>query len=845
MRYLLTTVLAVMLAQCTWGQNEYKMAGPYEIVARDGQYRNTKAGSERDMKAALDFAKEGKYDEAKNIIDKYAATLQRLDGHDAPLCLIQCYDMVYAMILSDPSINTKNPSPRPLDKGTRDAWEAMIRRAIVPTLTQFENDSPYANGNWGAIVNRCRIACAIFLKDDEMYEKARYYYLYADDNGTIANYVSESGQCQETGRDQGHAQLGLEAECQICEMAWLYKNDDLWGVLDNRLMKGIEYTAKYNLGYDVPFTTWTDCTGLYNDWTEPGQMGRGKLWEIYQLPYSHYHGRKGLAMPYTEQALKVLSDDKLRTKNEQLSKQKEHKVYTYDIPQGAPTKNDYDVYVQPRGSKEWTKIETYMAKVNAPISTSAGELSTSNGTGHKLSEISYTFFDFKGDVFVRVVCKNRKYKSVRIRPDYKGVIANVQNDSTVQFILFQPENVSVEFDGDISNNLLLFTNKPTLSKEQAQKEAKKQKRQFVYVPAGFYGEDRMPEIRKMIQDSPVEMASRTVDNTSSSAPATGHIIMIPSNTTIYLAPGCYIDGTLAIEDATNVSILGRGICRPDSGYEGVHVHRSSNVLVDGVTLCTCPIGESKNVTLHEVHSISHPGWGDGLNVFGGSSDILYDRVFCRNSDDCTTAYATRKGFKGSVNNVVMRNSTLWADVAHPIMIGIHGIGAEGNLTGTDNVDEWQRDSITNLRYENIDIICHSEPQIDYQGCIGINCGDNNVVKGVTFDNIRIEDISQGSLFHIKTVYNSKYCSAPGRSVEDVYFRNIRYGTTKNPAQRPYLSIITGYDEHHPVSNITFEGLRYNGQLIYDDMPDKPKWYKTSDVANMYVNAHVKNLRFKK
>ena len=181
MRYLLTTVLAVMLAQCTWGQNEYKMAGPYEIVARDGQYRNTKAGSERDMKAALDFAKVGKYDEAKNIIDKYAATLQRLDGHDAPLCLIQCYDMVYAMILSDPSINTKNPSPKPLDKGTRDAWEAMIRRAIVPTLTQFENDSPYANGNWGAIVNRCRIACAIFLKDDEMYEKARYYYLYADD----------------------------------------------------------------------------------------------------------------------------------------------------------------------------------------------------------------------------------------------------------------------------------------------------------------------------------------------------------------------------------------------------------------------------------------------------------------------------------------------------------------------------------------------------------------------------------------------------------------------------------------------------------------------------------------
>ena len=45
-------------------------------------------------------------------------------------------------------------------------------------------------------------------------------------------------------------------------------------------------------------------------------------------------------------------------------------------------------------------------------------------------------------------------------------------------------------------------------------------------------------------------------------------------------------------------------------------------------------------------------------------------MFCRNSDDCTTAYATRKGFSGSTRNVRMRNSTLWADVAHPIFIGM-------------------------------------------------------------------------------------------------------------------------------------------------------------------------------
>lgn len=266
-------------------QSEYKLAGPYEVVARDGEFRKSKVGSERDMKAAWDYARNGQHDKALEIINAYASKLQRLDGHDAPLCLIQGYWLCRAMMIE----KTHRTS----------SWEAMLRRAMVPTMDKFEANSPYANGNWGAIVNRFRMACALAIDDKVMYQAAIDYFLQANDNGALPNYVSETGQCQETGRDQGHAQLGLGAMCEICEMAW-EQGDDLWGVLDNRMMKGIEYTAKYNLGYDVPFETWTDCTGLYNDWTEPGAMGRGKLWDIYRLPYQHYVGRKGLKMPYTK-----------------------------------------------------------------------------------------------------------------------------------------------------------------------------------------------------------------------------------------------------------------------------------------------------------------------------------------------------------------------------------------------------------------------------------------------------------------------------------------------------------------------------------------------------------------
>ena len=694
----------------------------------------------------------------------------------------------------------------------------MIRRAMLPVVDKFEADSPYANGNWGAIVNRLRMACGIFLRDSVVYGSALDYFLHANDNGSLPRYVSETGQCQETGRDQGHAQLGLGALCETCEMAW-EQGDDLWGALNNRLMKGMEYTARYNLGYDVPFETWTDCTGLYNDWTVPGEMGRGRIRCIYDLPYRHYVGRRGLKMPYTKKILDLQAKAERRgevKRNPEADQftvkgvkegAKLHQVFTYPAPDGAPLKHDYEVYIQPRGQKEWTRIDTYMAKV-APLPSPLGgkpsrsESSPQGGTGggpHRVSEISYAFFDFTGDVFVRVITKNKKYKTARIRPDYRGTIANVQNDSTLQFLLFQPENVSVEFDGDITNNLLLFTSKPTLTKEEAERAAKQQKRNFVYYAPGLYAEDT---------------------------------IRVASNTTVYLAGGSYFKGTFAIEDAENVSILGRGIARPERGYEGCHVYRSKNVLIDGLILNTCPIGESDGVTLHDVRSISHPQWGDGLNIFGGSSNILYDRVFCRNSDDCTTAYATRKGFSGSVRNVRMTNSTLWADVAHPIMIGLHGNPEVG-------------DSLVNLRYDNIDIICQSEPQVEYQGCMAINCGDGNHVKDVTFDNIRVEQIHQGSLLQVRIGWNSKYCTAPGGSVENVLFRNIRYYSSPLGGGREGTSIITGYDSDHKVKNVTFEGLKINGRSIYDNMPGKPRWHATSDYVPMFVGSHVENLQFKK
>jgi hypothetical protein len=174
----------------------------------------------------------------------------------------------------------------------------------------------------------------------------------------------------------------------------------------------------------------------------------------------------------------------------------------------------------------------------------------------------------------------------------------------------------------------------------------------------------------------------------------------------------------------------------------------------------------------------------------------------------------------------MRNSTLWADVAHAIFIGIHG-NAEAC------------DSIVGLRYENIDILGQSEPQVDYQGCMAINCGDNNTVKDVVFENIRIEEIEQGCITQVKVGFNKKYCAAPGRTVENITFRNIRYR-----GKTPYMSVINGYDEERKVKGIVFEDLKINGTKIHDTMKGKPSWYATSDYVPMFVGNHVEGITFR-
>lgn len=286
---------------------DYQMKGPFEIISRDGKYSYTKNPSERDFNSAYYNAilwqitgNKAHADKSMEIIRAYAGILRQIPPtNDAPLCAgLQGFILVNAAEIMRYTYMSSN-YPGGWNEHDTEMVEAMFRNVFQPVLNKFYQAKPYTNGNWGIAVSKAQLSFGIFLNDRKLYDKAIDFFYHGKDNGSLPNYIAESGQSQEAGRDQQHAMLGVACFADMAEVAWT-QGDDLYGALDNRIMKGYEYIAKANLGYDVPFVTWKDITGKYSNLSTLGKDGMGRFRSVFEIAYNHYVERKGLEMPYTK-----------------------------------------------------------------------------------------------------------------------------------------------------------------------------------------------------------------------------------------------------------------------------------------------------------------------------------------------------------------------------------------------------------------------------------------------------------------------------------------------------------------------------------------------------------------
>ena len=228
---------------------------------------------------------------------------------------------------------------------------------------------------------------------------------------------------------------------------------------------------------------------------------------------------------------------------------------------------------------------------------------------------------------------------------------------------------------------------------------------------------------------------------------------MPSNCTVYLAPGAVVKARFVVDHAENVRIVGRGIM--DHPLRGVEITYSRNVLVEGLTFLnpshyTIFGGESQDIEVRGIKSFSARPWSDGIDLMC-CRRVRVEGCFLRTSDDCIALYNHRWWYWGGSEDIDVGHCTFWPDVAHSVNIGSHG--DDRNPEG---------ETLRNVRIHNCDILYN-----DGDGLVAINCGDRNHIRNVSFDSIRAEGIRRGRAFDLRVFCSEKYNRAPGCCIDSV------------------------------------------------------------------------------
>ncbi|MDQ1019235.1 hypothetical protein QFZ43_005784 [Streptomyces afghaniensis] len=195
--------------------------------------------------------------------------------------------------------------------------QEVMRNVFHPVSDSFLRDH---NGavitnywpNWDLTAIACVLATGIFCDDRAVVDRAVEYFKHGDGMGSVRHaipVVHDDGLAEwvESGRDQGHALLGVGLMGTVCEMAW-NQGIDLYGYDDSRFLKGAQYVAKWSLGGDVPYTANTRKKGAIGGWsgsetaTRAAGVDPAMTRPIWAMIANHYTKRRGLSASYVTRA---------------------------------------------------------------------------------------------------------------------------------------------------------------------------------------------------------------------------------------------------------------------------------------------------------------------------------------------------------------------------------------------------------------------------------------------------------------------------------------------------------------------------------------------------------------
>ena len=386
-----------------------------------------------------------------------------------------------------------------------------------------------------------------------------------------------------------------------------------------------------------------------------------------------------------------------------------------------------------------------------------------------------TYFDFEGAASIRVEMPGlpQAVESAVVQPYAAGVTPKVENGA-VSFTVTQPGQYTVVFNGNVNQALHIFANPLETD-----------------VPA--------PDDPDVFYIGPGEW---TMD-----------AIALKDNQTLYLSGGAVLHGIVAVANAENVRICGRGII-DGSDYAAwnqpgsyarvpIDLNHSKNVTVEGICIVNSNCWNlnsysSRSVTIDNVKIISGRQNGDGF-TFQSCTDHLVTNCFARTWDDSLVI----KNYAGSTKGITFKNVQVWTDLAQSMEIGYE---TDKGMTLDPEIKD--------VLFEDITVLYNFHKPV-----ISIHNSDDALVHGIVYRNITVENaFMQGDNGNNKeliemTLQNSAWSTVRDEfgAIDDVLIDGL---TVINTAEgKVPRSRMSGQSEDNRITNVTLRNVSILGQPI--------------------------------
>lgn len=451
------------------------------------------------------------------------------------------------------------------------------------------------------------------------------------------------------------------------------------------------------------------------------------------------------------------------------------KVTIYPAPSNEILSKDYTLEVNGK------QVDIYLAKIAEVENPPSWTLKPEDVGG----PYSFSYFDFSGEVTIKVTSLNKPLDKLVIRPLSAGIKPKVEGN-TMTFTINKPCKLSIEPDGRLEP-LLIFANPPEIN------PPKQGDPSVIYFGPGIHKPEK---------------------------------ITLSSGQTLYIAGGAIVKGGVAVS-GNNIKIMGRGIlCGNDWPWRKgpgrmIGMSEATNVTVDDIILrgswgWTIPIYNCDSVTITNVKLVcSRNPNDDGINPCNSQRVYIRD-CFIRTDDDCIAMKGIKLGSENdNVEYITVENCLLWSDRARVFLLGHESRAPFMRHIVLRNLDilhfnmvpflfePGEEMSIEDVLIENVTVYADYPEQ---------NGGDKN------FDLIRLRP----------TINQYMKTQVPGK-ISNIHYKNI--ALTGEEKEGKYPIWIRGADAKHMVTDVTFENITWFKHLLNENSPQ------------VRIEENTRNIRF--